>query len=179
MKVYGVSGLTLPASDVERARRWYQEALGLAPPEPDDDVMEVGDIAITFGPALAIRLVAAELPDRPVRLVDPDGTVVDVVEPDHAAARAAEQHIAGFIEGAAGLGGPTTDELADHVTAVVSEASERIGTLLAGVPHNKVLATQLLLSQRAREAGAASAIQWPLHAASTLMSSIVIAGAGS
>jgi hypothetical protein len=45
-----------------------------------------------------------------------------------------------------------------------------------GVPHNKVLATQLALSQRAREEPTAPP-DWALHAASTLLSGLVVAGA--
>jgi hypothetical protein len=49
--------------------------------------------------------------------------------------------------------------------------------LMVGKPHNKVLATQLLLGQRARALQLHDPEQWHLHAASTLLSVIVVRGA--
>ena len=46
-----------------------------------------------------------------------------------------------------------------------------------GMAHNKVLATQLLLGQRARELQHYDPEQWHLRAASTLLSGIVVRGA--
>ena len=48
--------------------------------------------------------------------------------------------------------------------------------LMEGEAHNKVLATQLLLGQRARALRAEDPGQWPLHAASTLSSVLVVRG---
>ena len=52
-----------------------------------------------------------------------------------------------------------------------------VEALMEGEAHNKVLATQLLLRQRARALGMDDPEQWPLHAASTLLSGLVIRGA--
>jgi hypothetical protein len=51
--------------------------------------------------------------------------------------------------------------------------------LMEGKPHNKVLATQLLLGQRARGLQQYDPEQWHLHAATTLLSGIVVWGAQS
>jgi len=48
-----------------------------------------------------------------------------------------------------------------------------------GKPHNKVLATQLLLGQRARGSQPGDPEQWRLYAATTLLSGIVVRGAES
>jgi hypothetical protein len=48
-----------------------------------------------------------------------------------------------------------------------------------GKPHNKVLATQLLLGQRARGLQMGDPEQRHLHAASALLSAIVVRGAKS
>ena len=50
---------------------------------------------------------------------------------------------------------------------------------MEGKPHNKVLATQLLLGQRALELQQHDPEQWHLRAASTLLSGIVVSGAQS
>ncbi len=48
---------------------------------------------------------------------------------------------------------------------------------MEGKPHNKVLATQLLLGQRARGLQMGDPEQWPLSAATSLLSGIVVRGA--
>jgi hypothetical protein len=48
-----------------------------------------------------------------------------------------------------------------------------IQELMSGQRHNKVLATQLLLGQRAREATPDDPEQWRLCAASTLLSGMI------
>lgn len=45
-------------------------------------------------------------------------------------------------------------------------------------PHNKVLATQLLMSQRARRSQADDPEQWRLFAATTLLSGMISAPPG-
>jgi hypothetical protein len=52
-------------------------------------------------------------------------------------------------------------------------------TIMDGMAQNKVLATQLLLGQRARGRQPHDPQQWPLYAASTLLSGIVVRGAES
>jgi glutathione synthase/RimK-type ligase-like ATP-grasp enzyme len=49
-----------------------------------------------------------------------------------------------------------------------------VETLLSTSPHNKVLATQLSLSQRARGMQADDPEQWRLFAASTLLSGMIV-----
>jgi hypothetical protein len=46
--------------------------------------------------------------------------------------------------------------------------------IMDGKVHNKVLATQLLLSQRARGLQPDDPEQWPLYAAATLLSGMVV-----
>jgi hypothetical protein len=90
----------------------------------------------------------------------------------------AERHIARFMTSAEELTGSLVAELAARVDALMREASRDLETIMEGKPHNKVLATQLLLGQRAR---AMPPEEEPerrrLSAASTLLSEIVIRGA--
>jgi len=90
-----------------------------------------------------------------------------------------EQRITQFIRSAEKLPGPPVEELAERVTALMQAASRDLETIMDGKPHNKVLATQLLLGQRARGLQQHDPEQWPLHAASTLLSGLVIRGAKS
>jgi hypothetical protein len=46
--------------------------------------------------------------------------------------------------------------------------------IMAGKPHNKVLATQFLLGQRARGLQPDDPEQWRLHAATSLLGGIVV-----
>ena len=46
------------------------------------------------------------------------------------------------------LPGPPVEELAEQVTALMRAASRDLETIMDGMAHNKVLATQLLLGQR-------------------------------
>ena len=52
-------------------------------------------------------------------------------------------------------------------------------TIMEGKPHNKVLAAQLLLGQRARGLQMGEPEQWHLSAATMLLSGIVVRGAES
>ena len=88
----------------------------------------------------------------------------------------AERRITQFIMSAEKLPGPPVEELAERVTALMQAASRDLQTVMEGKPHNKLLATQLLLGQRARELQQHDPEQWHLHAASTLLSGIVISG---
>lgn len=89
---------------------------------------------------------------------------------------AAERAISEFIDSAESLPGPTVVELAGLVEEVMADAWARIRGIMSGRPHNKVLAAQLLLSQRAREHQAPDdSEQWRLYAASTLLSGMIVA----
>jgi hypothetical protein len=88
---------------------------------------------------------------------------------------AAERSIREFIDSAESLPGRPVAELTDSVRDVVADAYRRIQEIMDGQPHNKVLAAQLLLSQRAREHPAADdPEQWRLYAASTLLNGLII-----
>ena len=91
----------------------------------------------------------------------------------------AEQRITQFIMSAEKLPGPPVEELAERVTALMQAASRDLETIIEGKPHNKVLATQLLLGQRARGLQPEDPERWWLSAATTLLSEIVIRGAKS
>jgi hypothetical protein len=175
MRILGLLRLTLPASDPAAVRAWWSQTLGLDAGEEHPDSLRIGDLELSFGKDLALRLVATGF--EPASYPDPAGTVVELVEPDYESARRGEESIRDFVRDADDLAGPPVDQLTDQVAAVMAQAGRQIADLLTDVPHNKVLATQLNLGQRAREA-MPSAEQWPLHAASTLVSGFVIAGSG-
>ena len=88
----------------------------------------------------------------------------------------AERRITQFVRSADELSGPPVEELAERVSALMRAALGDLETIMEGKPHNKVLATQLLLGQRARELQPHDPEQWHLYAASTLLSGIVIRG---
>jgi hypothetical protein len=88
----------------------------------------------------------------------------------------ADQRITQFVRSADELSGPPVEELADQVAALMRTALRDLEAIMEGKPHNKVLATQLLLGQRARGLQQYDPEQWPLHAASSLLSSLVIRG---
>jgi hypothetical protein len=87
---------------------------------------------------------------------------------------AAERAIREFIDSAESLPGSPVAELTDLVEDVMAEACGRIQRIMDGQPHNKVLATQLLLGQRARAQGPDDPAQWRLYAASTLLSELIV-----
>jgi hypothetical protein len=89
----------------------------------------------------------------------------------------AERRITQFVASADELSGPPVEELAEQVTALMRAALRDLEKLMEGKPHNKVLATQLLLGQRARALQPHDPEQWHLYAASTLLSGIVVRGA--
>jgi hypothetical protein len=91
----------------------------------------------------------------------------------------AESHITQFIMSAEELPGPPVEQLAEQVSALMRAASRELEAIMDGKPHNKVLATQLLLGQRARGLQMGDPEQRHLHAASTLLSAIVVRGARS
>ena len=94
-------------------------------------------------------------------------------------AEEAERRITQFITSAEELPGPPVEELAEQVAALMRAALRDLEKLMEGKPHNKVLATQLLLGQRARGLQHLDPEQWHLHAATTLLSGIVVGGAQS
>ena len=177
MRVFGLVGLVLPASDADAARQWYVDTLGLTEHEDEPDALGLGDVALTFGPALALRVVAGDLADGVTELSDPAGTAVHLQPPDFARAEEAERHIRDFVAGADELAGPSVAELVTDVAQRAERLEAELAELFAEVPHNKVLATQLALSQQSRADGPAAMPRWPLQAASTLLSGLVVAGA--
>ena len=88
----------------------------------------------------------------------------------------AERRITQFVRSADELSGPPVEELAERVSALMRAALRDLEKLMEGKPHNKVLATQLLLGQRARKLQPDDPEQWHLFAASTLLSGIIIRG---
>ena len=89
----------------------------------------------------------------------------------------AERRITQFVTSADELPGPPVARLAEDVAEVMLSAWNNLETLMDRVPHNKVLATQLFLSQRARGLQDGDPEQWRLYAASTLLSELVVRGA--
>ena len=108
-----------------------------------------------------------------VATVHAGGVVLEVVEPEPPGT--SERRIGEFIDSAAALEGASTDELAARVEGIVAGAWDEIDRTLTGVAHNKVLATMLLVGQRARAEGAPtdSPTYWQRSAASTLLSGFV------
>jgi hypothetical protein len=89
----------------------------------------------------------------------------------------AERRITQFVTSAEQLPGPPVEELADQVSLLMRAALRDLETIMEGKPHNKVLATQLLLGQRSRGLQMGDPEQWHLYVASTLLSAIVVRGA--
>jgi hypothetical protein len=84
-----------------------------------------------------------------------------------------ERRITEFISSADELPGPPVAELVDHVAGLMRAAWSDVQTLLSASAHNKVLATQQSLSQRARGMRPDDPEQWRLFAASTLLSGMI------
>src|ERR671920_528547 len=91
----------------------------------------------------------------------------------------AERRITQFVTSADELPGTPVEELAEQVAALMRTALRDLEMIMTHTPHNKVLATQLLLGQRARGLQQHDPEQWPLHAATSLLSGLVIRGAES
>ena len=92
-------------------------------------------------------------------------------------AEEAERRITQFITSAEELPGPPVEELAEQVVALMRAASRDLEAIMDGKPHNKVLATELLLGQRARAIQPEDPERWRLSAATTLLSELVVRGA--
>jgi hypothetical protein len=103
----------------------------------------------------------------------------DLLDEEELDPEEAERRITQFVISADELPGPPVDELAERVTALMQAALRDLEMIMDGKPHNKVLATQLLLGQRARGRQPHDTEQWHLYAASTLLSGIVVRGAES
>jgi len=101
----------------------------------------------------------------------------DLLDEDELDSEEAERRITQFVISADELPGAHVEELAERVTALMRAASRDLETIMDGMAHNKVLATQLLLGQRARGRQPHDPQQWHLYAASTLLSGIVARGA--
>jgi hypothetical protein len=86
-----------------------------------------------------------------------------------------ERRITEFITSADELPGPPGAELVDQVAGLMRAAWRDVETLLSQSPHNKVLATQLRLSQQARGLQPDDPEQWRLFAASTLLGGMISA----
>src|SRR5215203_1607859 len=88
----------------------------------------------------------------------------------------ADQRITQFVRSAEELSGPPVEELADQVAALMRKALRDLEMIMEGKPHNKVLATQLFWVVLLQSASSLAQQQWPLHAASSLLSGLVIRG---
>jgi hypothetical protein len=94
-------------------------------------------------------------------------------------AEEAERRITRFITSVEELPGPPVEELAEQVGALMQAALRDLETIMEGKHHNKVLATQLLLGQRARGLQMGDPEQLHLYAATTLLGGVVVRGAES
>jgi hypothetical protein len=88
----------------------------------------------------------------------------------------AERRITRFVTSADGLPGPPVAELAEQVATLMRTTWTDLEETMAGKPHNKVLATELLLGQRARGLQPDDPEQWRLHAATTLLGGMFVSG---
>jgi hypothetical protein len=86
----------------------------------------------------------------------------------------AERRITQFVTSADELPGPSVEKLAEQVDTLMRSAWSELEGIMDGKPHNKVLATQLLLGQRARALPPDDPEQWRLYAATTLLSEMVV-----
>jgi hypothetical protein len=84
-----------------------------------------------------------------------------------------ERCITEFITSADELPGPPVAELVDQVAGLMRAAWTEVEAIVSASPHNKVLATQLRLSQQARGLQSDDPEQWRLFAASTLLSGMI------
>ena len=179
MEVHGFEVEPQTATDADRATelgRWYAERFGVIPrltvivPELDAAIAELTAAGVSTEP-IDVDGDDEDVEARGVRMTGPGGATVDVVQPVPPGYY--DERIGGFIDSAAGLDGPPTDELADAVLDVVAGAWAAIDALLEGVAHNKVLATMLLMGQRSRGSEVDSPTHWQQAAASSLLSGFV------
>jgi hypothetical protein len=93
----------------------------------------------------------------------------EVLDPEEA-----ERRITRFVTSADELPGPNVEELAEQVATLMRASWSDLERIMNGRPHNKVLATQLLLGQRARALQPDDPEQWRLHAATMLLIGMVV-----
>ncbi len=103
-----------------------------------------------------------------------DETTDEPFEEEELDPEEAERRITQFVTSADELPGPTVEELAERVAELMRAAWSDLEGITAGKPHNKVLATQLFLGQRARALQPDDPEQWRLYAASMLLSGMVV-----
>jgi len=85
----------------------------------------------------------------------------------------AERRITDFVASADELPGPPVAELVGRVAGLMRGAWREVEDAVSQSPHNKVLAAQLSLSQRARGLRPDDPEQWRLFAATTLLSGMI------
>jgi hypothetical protein len=105
-----------------------------------------------------------------------DETTGEPFEEEELDPEEAERRITQFVTSADELPGPSVEELAEQVVGLMRVAWTDLDEIMDGRPHNKVLATQLLLGQRARAMQTDDPEQWRLFAANTLLSGMVVRG---
>ena len=176
---FGVEAQTPTAADLAHdAGRWFADVFGVIPrltTYVDDLDGAVAELAAKGHGTTPVDVDGEDV--RGARLLGPGGLTVDVVQP--APAGHYETEITGFIESARDLSGPPTEDVAAAIQAIVAEAWAAIDARLTDVAHNKVLATQLLLSQQSRSDPPDSPTYWQRSAAWTLLSGFVTRGASS
>ena len=89
-------------------------------------------------------------------------------------AEEAERRITRFVMSAEELPGPSVGELAKQVAGLMRAAWSELEGIVDGRSHDKVLAAQLSLGQRARALQPDNPEQWRLYAATMLLSGMVI-----
>jgi hypothetical protein len=103
-----------------------------------------------------------------------DETTDEPFEEEELDPEEAERRITQFVTSADELPGPSVEELAEQVVELMRAAWSDLEKIMDGKPHNKVLATQLLLGQRARALQPDDPEQWRLYAATMLLSGMVV-----
>lgn len=162
------------------AGRWFADVFGVVPRlaamvgDLDAAVAELAGKGIAADPTVVTD--DDEGLARAARLTGP-GVTIDLVQPVPPGHY--EHRVSEFIDSAADLVGPPTDDLAAAVLAILADASAAIDARLDGVADNKVLAAQLLLSQQSRGDAPDSPVYWQRSAASTLLSWFVGRGMSS
>ena len=122
------------------------------------------------------RSVPDTLEDRPWDDGDRHDETADEQYEEELNPEEAERRITQFVASADELPGPSVEDLAEQVAALMRVVWTDLEEITAGKPHNKVLAAQLLLGQRARALQTDDPEQWRLHAATMLLSGMVVRG---
>jgi len=103
-----------------------------------------------------------------------DETTDELLEEEELDPEEAERRITQFVTSAGELPGPPVEELAEQTAELMRAAWSDLEKNMDGKPHNKVLAAQLLLGQRARALPPDDPEQWRLYAATMLLSGMVV-----